>query len=80
MPPDPIAAHSDGRCGHCLTLTASTQPNGRCDRVRISLRRSTKLSPIRAIRHRAGGRPHDRTRTLAPHIFLLHVVAEGGGS
>jgi hypothetical protein len=80
MPPDQTAAHSDDRCRYCQTLTVSAQPNGQCDRVRISLRRSTKLSSIRAIRHRLGGRPHDPPWTLAPHIFLLHVVAEGAGS
>jgi len=80
MPAGPTAAHSDDSSRHCLTLTARTQPNGECGHVvRMSRRRSTHLSPIRAIRHRASGQPRDRTRNLAPSIFLLRVIAEGAG-
>jgi hypothetical protein len=81
MPADPTAANSGDRSRHCLTLTASAQPNDECGRVvHISRWRSPNLSPTPATRHRAGGRPRGRTRNLAPSISLLRVIAEGAGS
>ena len=81
MPANPTPAQSDDRSRHCLTLTASSQPDGECGRVvRLSRRRSTNLPPTRATRRRARGRPRDRTRNLAPSISVLRVIAEGGGS
>jgi hypothetical protein len=81
MPPDQAAAHSEDRCGRCRTRAVSAEPNGHCGRaVRISRRCSTNLSPMRAMHQRAAIQPHDSQWTLAPHIFLLHVVAEGAGS
>jgi hypothetical protein len=81
MPADPTTGPSGDRSRYCLSETASAQPNGKCGRVvRISLRRSANLSRIRAIRHRARGRPCDRTRNPVPSISLLRVTSEGGGS
>jgi hypothetical protein len=81
MPANPTPAQSDDRSRHCLTLTASTQPDGKCGRVvHQSRRRSTNLSPTGATGHRAGGRSRDRTRNLAPSSSLLRVIVEGGGS
>jgi hypothetical protein len=82
MPPDLTAAHSDGRCRLLWTRAIGAEPNGQCGRaVRTSRRRSENPSlSMHAIHNRAGVRPHDRPRTLAPHIFMLHIVAEGAGS
>ena len=81
MPADRTAAHSGDRSRRCLTLAGSARPNGKRDRVvRLSRRRSTDPSPIRATSHRARRRPPDRTRNLAPFISLLRAIAEGGGS
>ena len=83
MRADPIAAHSDDRSRHCLTLTTSVQPIGACGRaVRLSLLslRRANLPPARAIRHRARRRLRDQTRILALSISLLRVITEGAGS
>lgn len=79
MPTDPAAAHPDNRCRHCLTLTASAQPNDEYGHgVLTSLQRGTALSPTDAIRRRGRRRPHRQTR-LALHISLFQVDAEGAG-
>jgi hypothetical protein len=82
MPPDLIAAHSDGRCRLHRTWAIGAEPNGQYGRaVRTSRRQSENPSlSTHAIHHRASVRPHDRPLTLAPHISMLHVVAEGVGS
>jgi hypothetical protein len=82
MPPELTAAHSDGRCRLHRTRAIGAEPNGRYGRApRTSRRRSEDPSlSMHAIHHRASVRPHDRPRTLAPHISRLHVVAEGAGS
>jgi hypothetical protein len=81
MPPDLIAAHSDGRCRLHRTRAVGAEPSGPCGRApRTSRRRSTNLPlSMHAIHHRASVRPHNPPRTLAPQIFMLHV-AEGAGS
>jgi hypothetical protein len=82
MPPYLTAAHSDGRCRLHRTRAIGAEPNGQCGRAaRTSRRRSENPSlSLHAIYHRASVRPQDRPRTLAPQIFMLHVVAEGAGS
>ena len=80
MPANPVTAHSDDRFRYCLTLTASAQRNGECGRVVRVSRRSSSLSLIRGIRHRARGRLRDRTCNLAPSISLPRIIAEGAGS
>jgi hypothetical protein len=81
MPADPTPAHSHDRSRHCLTLTASARPNGECGRVvRISPRRRTNLSLVRAIYHCASVRPYDPPWTLAARISMFRVIAEEGGS
>jgi hypothetical protein len=82
MPPDLIAAHSESRCRLYRVRVVAAEPNGQCGRaLRISRRRSRNLSlSMHAIHHRASVRPHDAPRTLAPQIFMLHVVAKGAGS
>jgi hypothetical protein len=80
MPLKLAAAHSEDRCEHCWTRAVSAQPNGQCERaVGISRRCSTSLSPMHTIHHRASVRPHHPPWTLAPHIPLLHIEAEGAG-
>jgi hypothetical protein len=81
MPTDLTAAHSAGRCRLHRTRAIGAEPNGQCGRaVRTSRRRSENPSlSMHAIHHRASVRPHNRLRTLAPHISMLHV-AEGAGS
>jgi hypothetical protein len=77
MPPDPTAARSEDRCRHCRTRAVSVQPNSQCGRaVRVPRRRSTNLSPMHTIHHRASVRPYGPTWTLALQISLLHTDVE----
>jgi hypothetical protein len=81
MPADPTAANSNDRCKLSLALTASVPANGECGRaVHTSGWSNPSLSSTRAIRHRVSEWPRDRTRNVAPSIFLLPVMAERTGS
>ena len=81
MPADPTAAHSDDRSRHCLTLTASAEPNGECGRV-VRISRRSQHKPFAHPREPSPRKraARDRTRNLAPSISLLRVIAEGAGS
>jgi hypothetical protein len=82
MPPDLATAHSDGRCRPYRPRAIGAGPNDQCHRaLRISRRLSTNLSlSMHAIHHRSSVPPHDPPWTVAPHISMLHVVAEGAGN